>query len=96
VRVSAAKAIRDGMLVDVCRKVEGVDSIDGFILASSKNWLLVKDANVLRTDGFWIFRRDKVISLKRSKTQAYKEQMMNRSGLLVRLCAHSHNSSFVH
>lgn len=75
------------MLVDVCRKVDGVDSIDGFILAASKNWLLLKGADALQPDGFWILRRDKVISLQRSKFQAFKEQMMKRSGLLAQLGA---------
>jgi hypothetical protein len=41
----------------------------------------------LQPDGFWIFRRDKVISLQRSKYQAFKEQLLKRSGLLARLRA---------
>ena len=85
--VSVARAIRDGLLVAVHRKVEGVDDVDCFVLAASKNWLLLKEADALRPDGFWVFRMDKVISLQRSRFHEFKQRMMKLSGLLKGLRA---------
>ena len=86
-RISATKAIRRQMLVDVRRSVDGVNTIDGFVLAQSEKWLLVKDANALQPDGFWIFRLDSISGLYRTRFQEFKESMLKRSGLLARLHA---------
>jgi hypothetical protein len=81
-RVSIAKAIREKWLVTVHRSVEGTNHEDGFVLQASKQWLLIQSANALRLDGFWIFRRDTVLSLQLTAFVDFKLRMMRREGLL--------------
>lgn len=84
-RVSVTKAIRDRIFVGVRRRVEGVDDVDGFVMGTSTDWVLVWDCNRLMPDGFYLFRKDTIASLQRSKYHQFKEQMMERAGLLMRV-----------
>lgn len=83
-RISATKAIRDRVLVGVLRSVEGIDDVDGFVLAASADWFLVRDCEELMPSGLWLFRKDTITSFQRSKFHQFKERMMERAGLLRR------------
>ena len=84
-RVSATKAICDRILVGVHRRVEGVDDVDGFLLAASADWFLVRQCDALIPDGLWLFRKDTVTAFQRSQFHQFKEQMMEGAGLLRRV-----------
>lgn len=83
-RVSLQDAMKKKLPVEVVRNVDGLDSIDGFILAMSADWLLIADIDDgIRPDGFELLRRDTVKSLRHTVYLDFRRKITKREGLLA-------------
>ena len=81
-RVSVTAAIKSKALVQVQCRVEGPNEIDGFVLAVSDEWLLVRDVASLQPKGYYLLRRDTVHFIQSTVYLKFKQRVLRKEHLL--------------
>lgn len=76
------RAMAERLCVSICRNVEGEDEIDGVVIELSAEWCLVADVNGFDADGYWIVRRDTISRLEFTRHDAFRQKLMEKSGLI--------------
>ena len=80
--MTLAKAHDRRLCVTVIRSGEGPNDLTGVILALSPEWCLLASVEALEFDGYWVIRRDLILSVQFRRFERFRHEIAVRKGLL--------------